>query len=166
MWEWAWENSDKLADLATMAASVFTVMAVAFVAVQIVESRATAREATAEQAYLSYLSTCVDRPHLGTWKMFAARSGLDSPETIEDQTNEECEAYVWMLSEMLMTLELALVAARTEKSWLSTVALQVELHEPPIRKVWPTWKSNYKPVLAGAVEAALRALEDTATKKS
>lgn len=160
--DWVWTNAEKLGALATIVAAFIGVGALVFAAMQIASARAVAMETSALQAYQEYMRSCIDRPHLGTWKMFAAWSGQSSADTLEDQSDVKTEAYVWLLSDMLMTCELALVAARRDRSWLETIHGQIVLHEPAVRAVWPTWRSVYSASLRRVVDASLERLSSPA----
>lgn len=104
MLDWIWVNAEKHAAISTVLALVVGGAALFFAAWQIASARTVAMQTTALQAYQTYLRACIDRPHLGTWKMFSSWSGITSIERLEDQTCEKVEAYVWALSDMLMTM--------------------------------------------------------------
>lgn len=155
MIDWLWANAEKLGAMATIVAAFVGMGALIFAALQIASGRNVAMETTALQAYQDYLRSCIDRPHLGTWKMFSAWSGHKTADQLEAQTDAKAEAYVWLLSDMLMTCELALIAARRDPSWLNTIDTQIELHAPAIQAVWPHWRSVYSQPLRKVVDASL-----------
>jgi len=156
--DWIWTEAEKLGGVATMFAALVGLCALVPAAWQIVSAKSVALRISAIEAYQSYMRSCIDRPHLGTWKMFVAWSGHTSAEQLEDQSDVKAEAYVWLLSDMLMTCELALYAARSDKSWLDTIHGQIKLHEPAIRALWPRWRLVYSPSLRRIVDASLARL--------
>ena len=60
-----------LADGAAVMAAGAAVVALFIAAWQVSESRKSASETTALQAYREYIALCIDKPHLSSWILFS-----------------------------------------------------------------------------------------------
>ncbi|OYW82942.1 MAG: hypothetical protein B7Z26_01970 [Asticcacaulis sp. 32-58-5] len=160
--DWIWENADKIGGLGGAISSIIALIAVVFAVQQIKVSRSTAHEINAIQVYQEYLKACVERPKLGCWEIFAQYYEYEAPAELfdSDEYDENVEAYLWFVSQMLQMCELVLASPHSKELEMS-LKVQIGWHKETIIELWErkSWAESYSKKLRELVAEEIQSLK-------
>jgi hypothetical protein len=153
---------DTLSDAATVAsaivaavATIVAAWALTYARRQLRENSRIAHETTALTAYREYLRLCFDQPELSSARLAENFVGVAGWDGVLTKLTPESERYLWMLTILLNTCELVLIAEPEDATWRAALADQVRYHDASLSAVWPEWRGHYDGRLQRLVEEVL-----------